>query len=143
MPDNFTLTQSDISNLKGDSDRIKQFLQAQNFIFFNNGDTSKNQIISGFGNMGMKVWAYALQKKLTKSKHVWAFTPDGYKGGGVVTATISSSDKVTSELGLVCMVYQNGGKLEVHVNAVASGAAKKIASKGHAITINLIVIESA
>lgn len=140
MADNFTLTSSDITNIRQSTDVIVNNLKNRMFYFKN--DTTGLPIISGYQSAGMTVWATTKSVKMTsKNLTGQGFNLTNYHGNGVVSVSLVGTTDL-SAYGLTPFVKQTANTSTVTVYVDARGTAPGKDSKLIEFQIHLTVIAS-
>jgi len=140
VADNFTLTSSDITNIRQSTDVIVNNLKNKMFYFKN--DKAGLPIISGYQSAGMTVWATTKEVSMTsKNLGGQTFSLPNYKGNGVVNVSLVGGSDY-SAYGLTAFVRQTANDSKVTVYVDARGTTPGKDNKPLKFQIHLTVIAS-
>jgi hypothetical protein len=138
VADNFTLTSSDITNLRQSTDVITNNLK--NRMFYFKEDKAGVPIVAGYGSSGLKIWAKAKEVSMTsKNLGPQTFNLPNYNGTGVISVSLVGGSDLSAH-GLTAFVRQTAKSSNVTVYVDARGTAPGKGAKAIKFQIHLTVI---
>lgn len=140
MPDNISLSVSDINDLKSQGNLIKSIINAKNFIFDAKGATAQKKLaLVGSDSSGIKVFAITQTAKMTSSslKVSIPLKNMASKATPCVLVTLSG-DTTLSKYKLTVATHITKNSVDVYIE---SGGTKKITTNDAlTVDINLLAI---
>lgn len=148
MPDNVSLTVSEINSLKQTGNTLLSRLKTTPFVFSNDSTGKSKQtlsLIADGSTPGMKVYAGSDTLKISKNAgNVIDFTLGTAKGtpqNPCILVTLSSSKDLSLYRFSYSAVYDSStGKVKVHISASPDNKHKLSSKKSVDVRVNLLVI---
>jgi len=149
MPDNVSLTVSEINGIKQTNDTLLSRLKRKTFTFADNKTTNKNDkslpIIGDTNNQGMVVYAAyddVVLKKNLKNKKTFKLTDCKFVGSPVIQVTVASTQDVSLYQISTSVVYnKDGNSIDVYISVGATDKNHKLSStKTLSLNIHVLAI---
>jgi hypothetical protein len=148
MPDNVSLTVSEINGIKQTNDTLLSRLKRKTFTFADNKTTNKNDkslpIIGDTNNQGMVVYAAYNDIQLKKNlnnKITFKLTDCKFVGSPVIQATVASTQNVSKYQISTNVVYHGGttNSIDVWISVGATDKDHKL-SNTKTLSLNIHVL---
>jgi hypothetical protein len=147
MPDNVSLTVSEINGIKQTNDTLLSRLKRKTFTYADNKTTNKNDkslpIIGDTNNQGMVVYAAYNDIKLEKNlsnKITFKLTDCKFVGSPVIQATVASTQDVSKyQISTSVVYHKDPNSIDVCISVGATDKDHKL-SKTKTLTLNIHVL---
>jgi hypothetical protein len=147
MPDNVSLTVSEINGIKQTNDTLLSRLKRKTFTFADNKTTNKNDkslpIIGDTNNQGMVVYAAYNDIQLKKNlnnKITFKLTDCKFVGSPVIQATVASTDNVSKyQISTNVVYHKDGNSIDVWISVGSTNKDNKL-SNTKTLSLNIHVL---
>jgi len=140
MPDNISLSVSDINDLKTQGNLAKSILDAKNFIFDARGATGRKKLpLIGSDSSGIKIFAVVKIVTMTSNSYHIKIPLTGMSTVAIPCVLVTLSGETTlSKYQLTVATHVSKSAVDVYIET--SGAKKITTSTGVKLDINLLAI---
>lgn len=139
MPDNVSLSVSDINDLKAQGNLAKSIVDAKNFIFDAKGSTSQKKLpLVGSDSSGIKIFSVIKTVTMKKNSYDISIPLTGMASTVIPCVLVTlSGDTTLSKYQLTVATHVTKNAVQVFIETSGN---KNITTKGVSVDINLLAI---